>query len=101
MKQKRRAWVPAAGSGRLAACLMTMTTTTAPRSATRVRRSTWEAGARPERKKWKKAETPAADLGQQDGAAELTLTEIDAGSGVGHGQLSGGGQRRVGSGSRW
>ena len=53
-----------------------------------------------ERRTWKKAETPAAELGRQDGAAaELTLTEIDAGSGA-HGQRSGGGHRRVGSG-RW
>ena len=43
--------------------------------------------------------TPVADLGRQDGAAELTLTEIDAGSGA-RGQRSGGGHRRVGSG-RW
>ena len=45
------------------------------------------------RRTWKEAETPAAELCRQDGAAELTLTEIDAGSGVGHGQRRKGGQR--------
>ena len=34
-----------------------------------------------------------ADLGQQDGAAEFTFTEINAWSGVGHGQHNEGGRR--------
>ena len=46
-----------------------------------------------EREKWKKAGTPVPDLGRRDGAAELPLTDIDAGSGVVHGQRSGGGHR--------
>ena len=60
------------------------------RSSTQVRRSTWEAGARPERRKWKKAETPEADLDRQDGAAprrstlgaeRVTANTIKAGGG--------------------
>ena len=74
---------------------MTMTTT-APRSSTRVRRSTCEA----EHRKRKKAETPEADLNRHDGAAELTFTEIDAGSGLGHGQHNEGGRRPWTSGKR-
>ena len=73
--------------------------TAAPRSSMLVGRSTWEATGAQEGE-LKKAETPATDLGRQDGAAELTLTEIDAGSGAGHGQRSDGGHRGVGSG-RW
>ena len=59
-------------------------TTTASRSSTRERRSTWEAGARPETGA-RRAEESRNAVGQprQDGAAGLTLTDIDAGSGVG------------------
>ena len=46
-----------------------------------------------ERRTWKKAETPAAELGRQYGAAELKLTEIGAGSGVGDGHRNKGWRR--------